>query len=119
VSRAREAESQQESLRQRPGVKGRLKSRGRNILADVREKVITPTESAVEESDDEGLGGCEYSSIYLMSVDLRLIYPPTTDGFFDAGMLLSASKISKEDDASEKAVQKSRHVGRRLRIAEY
>ena len=49
----------------------------------------------------------------------ELTYLFTTDGFFDAGMLLAASKTSKEDEDSEKAVHKSRHVGRRLRIAEY
>jgi carnitine O-acetyltransferase len=54
TSRAREAEDQQTK-------KGRIKSRGRNILTDVRERVATPTSpSAVDESDEEGLGGCTY-----------------------------------------------------------
>jgi len=55
TSRAREAEEQQNK-------KGRIKSRGRNILTDVRERVATPTsESAVDESDEDGLGGCAYT----------------------------------------------------------
>jgi carnitine O-acetyltransferase len=54
TSRAREAEDQQNK-------KGRIKSRGRNILTDIREKVTTPTSvSAVDESDEEGLGGCKF-----------------------------------------------------------
>jgi hypothetical protein len=48
-----------------------------------------------------------------------VIADSNADGFFDAGMLLSAQKNSKDDDRSEHVVHRSRHVGRRLRIAEY
>jgi len=40
------------------------------------------------------------------------------DGYFDAGMILSALKASKSEDTSEKATQR-RNIGRMLRLAEY
>ncbi|KAF2428106.1 hypothetical protein EJ08DRAFT_592409 [Tothia fuscella] len=81
----------------------RLKSRGRNILADQASKngPLTPTTESVQEqeSDDEGLGGY---------------------GFFDAGMLQQALRASKEDSdrPSDKSVSR-REIGRRLKLAEY
>ncbi|KAF2671597.1 acyltransferase ChoActase/COT/CPT [Microthyrium microscopicum] len=91
VSRARE-------LEERPGIKGRVKSRGRNIFeaGKEREKITTPTDSIME-SDEEGLGGY---------------------GFFDAGILLSALKANKESENDGKESHK-RNIGRRLRLAEY
>ena len=43
-----------------------------------------------------------------------------SDGFFDAGMLLSALKANKDDEErpSDKAVRR-REIGRRLMLAEY
>jgi carnitine O-acetyltransferase len=104
TSRAREVEEKR-------GVKGRLMSRGRNILTDSRE---TLEDSGTIESDEEGLGGCKSPSGHIVDSLLTL----HTDGFFDAGMLLSALKASKEEDLSDKAAQR-RNIGRMLRIAEY
>jgi carnitine O-acetyltransferase len=59
VSRAREADAQREQMH-RPGVMHRVKSRGRNILQEAREKVMSPVaDSTLDESDEEGLGGCK------------------------------------------------------------
>jgi carnitine O-acetyltransferase len=52
VSRAREVEDKR-------GVKGRVMSRGRNILTDSTYKLETPEDSGIIESDEEGLGGCK------------------------------------------------------------
>ena len=42
------------------------------------------------------------------------------DGFFDAGMLLSALKAKEEgEDRLDENVQKRREIGRRLILAEY
>ena len=87
----------------------RVKSRGRNIFGEAREKV-NPEESIVEE-DEDGLGGCEYPLVAFYSLTYA-------DGFFDAGMLLSALKASRMDEESDTAFHK-RNVGRRLRLAEY
>jgi carnitine O-acetyltransferase len=82
VSRARELEEK------RGGVMSRVKSRGRNILETGRERekerpgversatmgsIATPTDehSVAEESDEDGLGGCEYCSSLIYR--LRLI----------------------------------------------
>jgi len=98
ASRVREAEETR-----RPKA-GRMKSRGRNILADPASKaagVLTPQTEGVEESDDEGLGGY---------------------GFFDAGMLQQALRASKEGldgETPNDKIAQSRHVGRRLTLAEY
>jgi len=54
TSRAREAEA-------RPSLSGRLKTRGRAIKGETGKGNETPIEDK-EESDDEGLGGCKYSS---------------------------------------------------------
>ena len=78
-----------------------------------------PVDDVKEESDDDGLGGCEYFPRN-HSVD------PTCnthlDGFFDAGMLLQALKASQEekDRPSEKAISNARRaVGKKLRLSEY
>lgn len=56
MSRAREVEEKR-------GVKGRVMSRGRSVILDpLKENVGTPAESAIVESDEEGLGGCEFAS---------------------------------------------------------
>jgi len=89
MSRAREVEDKR-------GVKGRVMSRGRSVLLESKESIGTPADSTIIESDEEGLGGY---------------------GFFDAGMLLSALKSSKEEP-KEKATQK-RNIGRILRVNDY
>lgn len=53
-SRAREVEEK--------GKGNRIKSRGRNILTESAAKLPASQTESVQESDDEGLGGCEYSS---------------------------------------------------------
>ncbi|EAT90882.2 hypothetical protein SNOG_01233 [Parastagonospora nodorum SN15] len=90
ASRAREAED-------RPSA-SRMKSRGRIILGETG-KTATPSESIVDEEDDDGLGGY---------------------GFFDAGMLQQALKAnrSEADPAAEREVIR-RNIGRRLKLAEY
>ena len=54
---------------------GRVKSRGRNILEHSRElqkeKAATPTDSIVE-SDEEGLGGCEFFPAFCAIVAIQL-----------------------------------------------
>jgi carnitine O-acetyltransferase len=50
-SRAREVEEKSKG--------NRIKSRGRNILTESAVKLSTPQTESVQESDDEGLGGCE------------------------------------------------------------
>lgn len=52
VSRAREVQEQAKS--------SRVKTRGRNILAESASKLVplTPQTESMQESDDEGLGGC-------------------------------------------------------------
>jgi len=48
-------------------------------------------------------------------------FSPPIDGFFDAGMLMSALKANKESEQppSDKFAGKTRHIGRRLQLAEY
>ena len=41
------------------------------------------------------------------------------DGFFDAGMLLQALKAKDTDNEPSEKVSARRHVGRKLRLAEY
>jgi carnitine O-acetyltransferase len=72
TSRAREAE---ENARHRPKT-GRMKSHGRNIMADPSSKlagVLTPQTEQTEQSDDEGLGGCTTS--LLSSYSSRCSHP--------------------------------------------
>ena len=52
TSRAREVEEK--------GKNNRIKSRGRNILTEAVTKPMTPQTESVQESDDEGLGGCKH-----------------------------------------------------------
>lgn len=54
VSRAREVEEKSKN--------SRIKSRGRNILTDSGNKPgpMTPQTESIQESDDEGLGGCKH-----------------------------------------------------------
>jgi carnitine O-acetyltransferase len=53
LSRAREVEEKSKN--------NRIKSRGRNILTEAAVvKPMTPTTESVQESDDEGLGGCKH-----------------------------------------------------------
>ena len=78
-----------------------------------------PGSSVKEESDDDGLGGCEYCHASFLK------NPPCDaflDGFFDAGMLLQALKASQEekDRPSEKAIGNARRaIGKKLRLSEY
>ncbi|KAF2084723.1 hypothetical protein K490DRAFT_68480 [Saccharata proteae CBS 121410] len=95
ASRAREAEEQQ-----RPK-NGRMKSRGRIVLAGAEGASRTPMTESIVESDEEGLGGY---------------------GFFDAGMLLHALKANKNENAAESQESKEvvrRNIGRRLKLADY
>ncbi|KAF2033516.1 carnitine acetyl transferas-like protein [Setomelanomma holmii] len=90
ASRAREAEDRPKA--------GRFKSRGRIITGEPG-KQATPSESIVDDDDDDGLGGY---------------------GFFDAGMLQQALKANRGD--AEPSVEREivrRNIGRRLRLAEY
>lgn len=78
-----------------------------------------PVDDVKEESDDDGLGGCEY-----FPRDYLVEYTNNAhlDGFFDAGMLLQALKASQEekDRPSEKAISNARRaVGKKLRLSEY
>ncbi|APA05998.1 hypothetical protein sscle_01g007680 [Sclerotinia sclerotiorum 1980 UF-70] len=95
-SRAREANAH------RPTAGHRLKSRGRVIRAAEVERRTPGTMTPADESDDEGLGGY---------------------GFFDAGMLLQASKGRGEglDDSKTRANAHSRRreIGKKLRLSEY
>jgi carnitine O-acetyltransferase len=52
TSRAREVEEKSKG--------NRIKSRGRNILAEATAKPTTPQTESIQESDDEGLGGCKH-----------------------------------------------------------
>ena len=73
-----------------------------------------------EESDDDGLGGCE--SLRIPSIYVCLLADLSQDGFFDAGMLLQALKASQEekDRPSEKAIGVARRsVGKKLRLSDY
>jgi len=49
-----------------------------------------------------------------------LLIPFFLDGFFDAGMLLSALKAKEEDDSNvDQRDVIRRNIGRRLKLAEY
>lgn len=71
-SRAREVE-------ERPN-NNRVKSRGRNILADQGKQSgpLTPQSESMQESDDEGLGGCKNLCSFSHSHPLAPIYTPYT-----------------------------------------
>lgn len=93
ASRAREAEDK------RPKG-GRLKSRGRNILAETGGKgLTTPQTESMAESDDEGLGGCRQprhspkppqertrspASAYLSSRYVASVTPPSSPSGSDS-----------------------------------
>ena len=103
ASRAREVE--------RPEV---MPKRGRAIKGEVG-----PGSSVKEESDDDGLGGCEFCHANFLKDPTHNAY---LDGFFDAGMLLQALKASQEekDRPSEKAIGNARRaIGKKLRLSEY
>lgn len=90
ASRAREAAD-------RPKART-LKNRGRIILGETG-KTQSPSESIIDDDDDDGLGGY---------------------GFFDAGMLqqaLKASRAEAEPEAERDVIR--RNIGRRLRLADY
>ena len=95
----------------------------RSEVVPKRGRAIRGEDEAVndvkEESDDDGLGGCEYSPRTRLG---HLAYNAHPDGFFDAGMLLQALKASQEDKdrPSEKAIGNARRaVGKKLRLSEY
>lgn len=113
VSRAREVEGMEAKRPQN----NRLKSRGRIIDGIGTRTPLVESEMA---SDDEDLGGCEYS------------FPPPTnyasckadvciDGFFDAGMLQAALKANqdKRSKPSEKAAAAKSRVGKKLQLVEF
>ena len=103
ASRAREVE--------RPEVmpkRGRAIKEENELVDDVK-----------EESDDDGLGGCEYFPSVLLGHTADNVH---SDGFFDAGMLLQALKAGQEerDRPSEKAIGNARRaIGKKLRLSEY
>ena len=102
-SRAREVE--------RPEV---VPKRGRAIKGE-----NDPVSNMDVESDDDGLGGCEY---FPRNFPGDLTDKAHLDGFFDAGMLLQALKASQEekDRPSEKAIGNARRsIGKKLRLSEY
>ncbi|KAI1558184.1 carnitine acetyl transferase [Pyrenophora tritici-repentis] len=98
ATRAREAEDRPSLLKQR----GVMKSRGRIILGDSAGRLQTPSESLVDdEEEDDGLGGY---------------------GFFDAGMLRHALSANRDHQQGMEPVERDvvrRNIGRRLRLAEY
>ncbi|CAG8953749.1 hypothetical protein HYFRA_00006639 [Hymenoscyphus fraxineus] len=113
ASRAREASSN------RPAAGSRLKSRGRvikgNSVIGAEEKEEEKVEK--EESDDEGLGGCEYSVERVLEVWIEA--DEWTDGFFDAGMLLQALKARGKEEAEKVVGGGRRGIGKKLRLSEY
>ncbi|CAG8975012.1 hypothetical protein HYALB_00012145 [Hymenoscyphus albidus] len=113
ASRAREASSN------RPAAGSRLKSRGRvikgNGVLGAEEKEEEKVEK--EESDDEGLGGCEYSVERVLEVWIEA--DEWTDGFFDAGMLLQALKARGKEEAEKVVGGGRREIGKKLRLSEY
>ncbi|RDL38549.1 Carnitine acetyl transferas-like protein [Venustampulla echinocandica] len=126
TSRAREASAS------RPKAGSRLKPRGRVIrVAEAGKRTpgsVTPVDDGSAGSDDEGLGGCEYSSLIEVWIEADECSFSRTDGFFDAGMLLQALKARGEglDDAGSiagpngvTASARRREIGKRLRLNEY
>jgi hypothetical protein len=60
------------------------------------------------------------SSRHLFSRPFHLLISFFLDGFFDAGMLLSALKAKEEDDTNvDQRDVIRRNIGRRLKLAEY
>jgi carnitine O-acetyltransferase len=140
ASRAREAEGAV-----KPKAISRLKSRGRLIAGPDATRPLRPvgfpgSRSPTEESitlseEDDELGGCESAlnhSIPIFGWDMNSLAGwftnscSSTDGFFDAGMLLQALKARGAHDTAETkpsdraAVQaRRRDVGKKLRLAEY
>jgi hypothetical protein len=55
---------------------------------------------------------------YIPFVDTVRMLTEFLDGFFDAGILMTALKGSVHEDPAEKA-SRQKHIGRRLRLAEY
>jgi hypothetical protein len=79
VSRVREVEEKTKN--------NRIKSRGRNILTDAAAKATTPQTESIQESDDEGLGGCKHplcptSSTSLHTTDEGFIFRDDTVSIF-------------------------------------
>jgi len=113
ASRAREVEDRSEAPAK--------KKSGRVIKGEE-----TVVDEMKEESEDDGLGGCEFSfSLFVgFGWNLLLIWHSLflADGFFDAGMLPQALKASQEEGnrISEKAIGNARrNVGKKLRLSEY
>lgn len=74
--------------------------------------------------DDDGLGGCTFPPLPLpfLSLSPQLTQTPffsTTDGFFDAGMLLQALERPENDDGGGAVHARHRAVGKKLRLSEY
>lgn len=105
ASRVREAEERPE----------KTTNKGGRAIKGGADDVIDDKEA---EDDDDGLGGCEYSTLLFMAVVVANQFP---DGFFDAGMLLQALKASQEAERpSEVAAGQARKaVGKKLRLSEY
>jgi len=107
-SRAREVEE---------SGKGRGKSRGRIIGAPGIGGELKEVETS--SSDDEGLGGCEYTMTKRIIMRANLV----ADGFFDAGMLMQALRSGEgkggEEGGAAVAAAKRREVGKKLKLTEY
>ena len=106
ASRAREAE-------ERPN---KNTNKGGRAIKGEPDGVIDDSKT---ESDDDGLGGCEYPR--LTPVANPMDTNDSLDGFFDAGMLLQALKASQEAERpSERVVgQAKKAIGKKLRLSEY
>jgi len=116
TTRAREVD-------EKVGRDGRLKSRGRVIKADSGKfdgGTQTPTSMDTAEVEDDGLGGCQSSSLFdpFRNHPGAIRLTRCTDGFFDAGMLLQALKKDQPKPA-EQIAQKRRAVGKKLALTEY
>lgn len=108
------------------------KTRGRavgggDLARSMTGSQVAPAAPESDEEEDDGLGGCKFSSPlpFFLFNPLPLRCGVTRwltvrlDGFFDAGMLLQALKAQEQapERPSEQAVR--RHIGRRLKLAEY
>jgi carnitine O-acetyltransferase len=119
MTRAREIEEQRERSK---------KVRGREVHAN-RQPAKQPDGEDVspeEESDEDGLGGCECPLLSRSPEFARAIAdrPTHLDGFFDAGMLKQALKSGADSERKkgdgERAVESlRRNVGKKLRLTEY
>lgn len=150
-TRAREIDPDKPKTSHRPKARGRMITGTESLRAQARSSTGTrsPTEESLVMSEDDELGGCKFplpsylpthlptslppylpTSIHIsfFHISATNAYPITTDGFFDAGMLLQALKArgqaldsQGETKASERAAASARRreIGKKLRLVEY